>query len=67
MKMICYNTENDPDERGVYACRVPHEMPGLHQDKFLMWMDEKWWHLGSDQNYRGEVTGWIGPLQRKMK
>jgi hypothetical protein len=67
MKMIRYNTENDPDERGIYACRVPADnLPGFHTDKFLMWFKDEWSHIGSDQKYRGEVTGWIGPLQRRM-
>jgi len=28
-----------------------------------MWIDEQWAHLGSGENYRGEVIGWIGPLE----
>lgn len=65
--MIHYNIGYDPDERGVYACRVPSErLEGFHEDKFLMWFSEEWVYPGSDQKYRGEVTGWIGPLQRKM-
>jgi hypothetical protein len=64
--MISYNTTDDPTERGVYACRVPHELPGLYKDEFLSWINGKWGYLGSDQNYRGEVIGWIGPLQRRM-
>jgi len=66
MSVICYTIDYDPDERGVYAVRVPHDIaPGLHEDKFLLW-DGDWFHLGSDMRYRGEVTGWIGPLQRRM-
>lgn len=65
--MISYNTTNDPTENGTYACRVPSEqLLGLHEDKFLMWFDGRWSYTGSDQYYRGEVTGWIGPLQRRM-
>ena len=66
MNLIYYNTEYDPAERGVYAVRIPLDcMPGLHEDKFLSW-DGDWFYPGSDQRYRGEVTGWIGPLQRRM-
>lgn len=65
--VISYVTEGDPTRVGVYACRVPDDViPGFYKDKFLMWMHGKWSYPGSDQKYRGEVTGWIGPLQRKM-
>jgi hypothetical protein len=65
--VVQYNAE-DPVLTGVYACRVPSDrLPGLHEDKFLMWMDGRWSYPGSDQNYRGDVDGWIGPLQRRMK
>lgn len=62
--MITYNTESDPIEVGVYACRVAGIF--LLEDKFLMWFDNRWSYIGSDQRYRGEVVGWIGPLQRKI-
>lgn len=61
---------------GVYACRVPltpnDEAGGqapikLHSDVFLMYRHGVWTYCGSDQKYRGEVTGWIGPLRRKME
>jgi hypothetical protein len=65
--VVEYNTD-DPIRTGVYACRVPSDrLPGLHEDKFLMWMDGRWSYPGSDQNYRGDVDGWVGPLQRRMK
>lgn len=67
MALIEYNTECDPTERGIYACRVPMDgFPGLHEDKFLGFFDGRWCYLGNGQFYRGEITGWIGPLQRKM-
>lgn len=67
MSLINYNTTGDPVMPGVYACRVPmDECPGLYEDKFLVWSEGDWCHKNSDQTYRGEVTGWIGPLQRKM-
>lgn len=67
--LVKYNTTEDPEQTatGVYACRVPlNDIPGLYKDEFLMWYGARWSYLGSDQNYRGEVTGWIGPLQRRM-
>lgn len=64
--MIYYVTEEDPSETGVYACRVPMT-DVLYKDEFLMWFGGCWNHLGSDQRYRGEVIGWIGPLQRRMQ
>lgn len=63
MGIVTYNT-GEPEEVGVYACRVPMELPGLHTDIFLFWINGKWGYLGSDQNYRGTVVGWVGPLQR---
>lgn len=67
MPLVTYNA-GTPTETGVYACRVPcDDMPGFFEDKFLMWFSGKWGYIGSDQNYRGEVAGWIGPLQRKLK
>lgn len=66
MPLITYNTGN-PTERGVYACRVPHDtIPDMLMDKFFIWIDGKWGYLGSDMNYRGRVLGWCGPLQRKL-
>lgn len=57
-----------PTKRGVYAVRIPHDnFPGLCQDEFLIWIDNKWGYLSSDQNYRGEVVAFIGPLPRIHK
>lgn len=65
--MIKYDTVIEPIKNGVYACRVPcNKVDGLYEDKFLMWFDGRWSHIGSDQRYRGIVAGWIGPLQRRM-
>ena len=60
-------SQGDPSAVGVYACRVPSDsIPGFYEDKFLMWMSNVWSYPGSDSRYRGEVVGWIGPLQRRM-
>jgi hypothetical protein len=66
--LVEYTTVGNPVSTGVYACRVPsrREMAGMYDDEFLMWYDGRWCHIGSDQFYRGEVKGWIGPLQRRM-
>lgn len=67
MALIAYNTTGAPTENGVYACRVPHKhIPELCADEFFMWYDGRWKYCGSDQKYRGEVLGWIGPLQRRF-
>lgn len=64
-KYVKYRAGN-PVVTGVYACRVPDdEICGYFDDLFLMWLDGKWGYLGSDQKYRGEVVGWIGPLARR--
>jgi len=65
--MLYYEQQYEPNEVGVYACRVPDELiKGFYKDIFLMWHDNRWGYLGSPVNYRGEVSGWIGPLQRKL-
>lgn len=54
-----------PQDTGVYACRVDDPRgSGLVVDVFLMWFAGRWSYLGSDQNFRGDVHGWIGPLPR---
>jgi hypothetical protein len=54
-----------PTEGGVYACRIDDPRgSGLVIDIFLQWFHGRWWHLFSDQHFRGEVHGWIGPLPR---
>lgn len=64
--MIAYRT-GDPQEKGVFACRVKLLPADLPEDKFLVRMDGKWWYQWSDQEYRGEVLGWVGPLERKVR
>jgi len=65
--IIEYATGRLPSRVGVYACRVPDlDAPHLLQDQFLVYMEGEWCYLGSDQRFRGEVKGWIGPLQRRL-
>jgi hypothetical protein len=59
-----YSGQFDPVQTGVYACRVESDMEGFHQDCFLMRSEDKWFYCMSDQKYRGQVFGWIGPLPR---
>lgn len=66
--VVTYLTGFDPSFHmvGVYAVRIENDVLPLPylRDEFLMWQDGKWWHLGSDQHFRGRVHGWIGPLER---
>lgn len=65
--LVRYTTGVDPTTVGVYACRVPMDGPSrLLDDEFLLWSDGSWYYCGSDQQYRGQVLGWVGPLQRRM-
>jgi len=67
--LITYKTTGKPQEHGVYACRVNGSVGGKAtvEDKFLSWTGERgWYHCGSDQRFRGQVLGYIGPLQRKL-
>ena len=67
MTPISYNTTNAPTENGVYACRVPYKtVPKLYADVFLVWYGRHWGYCGSALKYSGEVSGWIGPLQRHL-
>ena len=65
--LVKYTKGEDPTSIGVYACRIPMDDTVLFKDVFLMWHEGRWWYTGSDQRYRGEVTGWVGPLERRMK
>lgn len=55
-------TTGVPDWMGVYACRVATDY--MIDDRFLVWMDNEWWYVGSAEKCRYEVLGWIGPLAR---
>jgi len=69
-ELVEYN-RGEPEKPGVYACRIPDDnfsgTTDWCKDVFLVWIDDRWGFPGSDQNYRGEVVGWIGPLQRSHK
>jgi hypothetical protein len=59
-----------PSRIGVYACRIElgYDTSFVgYEDVFLLWDGEQWGYLGSDQNYRRAVVGWIGPLPRWPK
>lgn len=53
-----------PKEPGVYACRVNSMIQGFHEDRFLLWYEDRWWYPGSSEGYRGEVYFWLGPIPR---
>ena len=64
--MIEYNTSGAPTKLGVYAVRVASDVLPLPflRDEFMYWDGKRWGWCGSDQNYRGVVYGWVGPLRR---
>lgn len=67
MSVIEYTVGERPAESGVYACRVQSDVgPSWLEDKFLLWDGQSWWHLRSSIQYRDDVIGWIGPLQRRL-
>ncbi len=56
-------TKGNHTKVGNYVCYVDHDFLYKYPDKIiLMWIGEKWGYGGSDQNYRGKVYGWVGPL-----
>lgn len=50
------------DGRPVLRMGKPPEQ--LCEDKILQWHDNRWYHYGSSESYRGEVPFFIGPLPR---
>lgn len=65
--MVEYSS-GTPTENGVYACRLPEGgTSALWRDTFLLWYGGQWHYLRSDQQFRGEVPYWIGPLQRATR
>lgn len=61
--MVRVEVENVPAQNGLYVAYVDPDMDVPFSAKLLlMWMDGRWGYPGSDQNYRGTVYGWVGPL-----
>ncbi len=59
---LAINSGN-PRNIGLYVAYVDPELDIPYAKKtLLLWIDGKWGYPGSDQNYRGTVHGWIGPL-----
>lgn len=53
----------NPPENGMYVVYVDHRYVCAYPDKkLLMYVNGRWGYLNSDQNFRGKVHGWIGPL-----
>jgi hypothetical protein len=54
--------EGEPALKGLYVAYVDDEhVTRFAKRTFLMWMGQ-WSYPGSDQNFRGHVYGWVGPL-----
>jgi hypothetical protein len=63
---VSYKT-GEPKYPGVYACRVRNnQAPTFLEDIFLVRFGVRWTHLSSTKEFKGEILGWIGPLQRRM-
>ena len=53
----------DPVVDGLYVAYVDPDLDIPYAQKiFLMWMNNRWGYPGSDQKYRGNVYGWLGPI-----
>ena len=61
MKVV---TDRNPSESGLYVAYVQSQgMLNPYAEKvLLMWIGGVWGYPSSDQNFRGEVYGWMGPL-----
>lgn len=53
-----------PVENGMYVAYVDPDVPGIPfaGRRLLMFIDNRWGYLSSDQYYRGAVCGYVGPL-----
>jgi len=52
-----------PKEQGMYVCYTEvSEGFNYPQKVLLMWVNDTWGYLSSDQTYKGRVYGYIGPL-----
>jgi len=60
--VISYNIGTKIPSHGMYACRVVGATANLLEDRFLQWDANGWSQDGI--KFRGEVVGWVGPLQR---
>ncbi len=60
-----YEEVAQPTEVGLYACRA-QDVHGrrIALDMFLARLENKWWVPWSEEEFKGEVYGWIGPLPR---
>lgn len=58
-----------PEKTGVYVCYIdPPIKTRLFMEKCLLfYQDGDWFHLGSDQRFRGKVYCWIGHLPSPTK
>lgn len=51
-----------PISNGMYVAYVEGPLKNFLKKELLMWVQNKWSYPSSDQNYRGQIYGWIGPL-----
>lgn len=55
--------EGNPAIKGHYVAYVNPDVKLLAAERvFLFWDGNRWGYPRSDQNYRGHVYGWLGPL-----
>lgn len=61
--MLQVKDGDTPDSPGLYVVYTDSPL-GLTFTvrKLLMWADGKWGYPSSDQNYRGPVYAYLGPL-----
>lgn len=55
-------TWESPVQTGLYLIFADPKV-GIHTTRMLMlWINDRWCYPSSDQNYRGKVYGWLGPI-----
>lgn len=61
--MIGYTEGDEPSENGKYLCWVNPDFDIPYtKHMLLMWMDGKWYYVGSDCEYRDVVYAYAGTI-----
>ncbi len=60
--MISFGDNGNPPSVGSYVAYVSGDVPAFAERVFLLWDGKRWSYPLSDQNYRGHIYAWVGPL-----
>jgi len=57
----------EPSEQGTYVAYARSAVPGSTERLILVWFEGQWSYPLSDQIFRGDVIGHVGPLPPTMQ